>query len=271
VVNGQRLYEGMQGDYCRRFPAWGELSSELRAMWDGVAHRNSNLPVSEVVDHFVSCIAIAEGWVRSPRDTEDGVDGIRHADAVGLLGEFEEWRRHQVGARITALSADLKKLREAIREIRRAPNECVDQAVDTALTLFDRLASPSPSLDFGTLRTVNTRRCVQGFGHALESWSVAEWTNAMCGEAGEAANFAKKMIRHRDAVKGNSKDADKDLELLKRNLRCELADVVIYADLTAASQGIDLGEAVRETFNSKSVQIGSDILLPLSSGGPSPA
>jgi NTP pyrophosphatase (non-canonical NTP hydrolase) len=112
------------------------------------------------------------------------------------------------------------------------------------------------SLSFGRLRSRNIPRCVNGFGHALKSWSAAEWTNAMCGEAGEAANVAKKMLRHRDGVAGNQGE-DRDLTLLRLKLAAELADVVIYADLVAASQGIDLGEAVRQTFNAKSEQLNS--------------
>lgn len=111
-------------------------------------------------------------------------------------------------------------------------------------------------LSFHALRGVNVRRCVNGFGHTLDSWSPAEWTNAMCGEAGEAANVAKKMLRHRDNVAGNI-GADTDLAALKAKLAQELADVVIYADLCAASQGIDLAAAVQNTFNRKSEQIGA--------------
>ena len=115
-------------------------------------------------------------------------------------------------------------------------------------------------LTFEELQATNVRRCVEGFGHALESWSPAEWTNAMCGEAGESANITKKMIRIRDGAKGNKAD-DATLDFLRAKLRGELADVVIYASLTAASQGIDLGDAVRDTFNAKSREIGCDILL----------
>ena len=111
-------------------------------------------------------------------------------------------------------------------------------------------------LSFARLRSTNVQRCVEGFRHALGSWSPAEWTNALCGEAGEAANVAKKMLRHRDGVAGNTGD-DKSLEKLREKLGRELADVVIYADLTAASQGLDLGELVRETFNRKSEEIGA--------------
>lgn len=112
------------------------------------------------------------------------------------------------------------------------------------------------NLDFWTLRDTNVRRCVNDFKHELDSWSPAEWTNAMSGEAGEAGNVAKKMLRHRDKVAGNKGD-DLDLTKLRDKLAAELADVVIYADLVAASQGIDLAEAVRQTFNRKSEEIGS--------------
>lgn len=111
-------------------------------------------------------------------------------------------------------------------------------------------------ITFDALRAINVVRCVNGFKHALNSWSVAEWTNAMCGEAGEAANVAKKMLRHRDAVAGNKGD-DTDLAALRVKLGRELADVVIYCDLVAASEGIDLGAMVRETFNAKSEELGT--------------
>ena len=122
-------------------------------------------------------------------------------------------------------------------------------------------AAPSPEqesgdLSFAALRAVNVVRCVSGFGHTLESWSVAEWTNAAAGEMGEACNIAKKMLRHRDGVAGN-KGADLDLDALRKKLARELADAIIYADLVAASQGIDLGETIRETFNAKSEEIGA--------------
>jgi len=135
----------------------------------------------------------------------------------------------------------------------------------------------SGGLTFDTLRTVNVQRCTDpsAFNHKLDSWSSAEWTNAMAGELGEvmevvgltalfffvaeggkACNIAKKMIRHRDGVAGN-KGADLDMEALKAKPASELADVLIYADLVAASQGIDLGEAVRATFNKKSEELGA--------------
>lgn len=119
------------------------------------------------------------------------------------------------------------------------------------------MSESSEALRFDILRAINVRRCVRGFKHSLESWSVAEWTNAAIGELGEACNIAKKMLRHRDGVAGNKGD-DRDLAKLRRKLGRELADAIIYLDLVAASQGIDLGAAVRETFNAKSEEIGAE-------------
>lgn len=105
---------------------------------------------------------------------------------------------------------------------------------------------------------VNLARCVSpdGFCHALESWSIAEWTNAAAGEIGEACNLAKKLLRHRDGVAGN-KPEDQDVESLKRRCAEELADVVIYVDLAMQFLGYDMNETVRRVFNRKSDELGA--------------
>jgi hypothetical protein len=115
-------------------------------------------------------------------------------------------------------------------------------------------------LNFTQLRTANVERCTNGFGHKLDAWSVAEWGAAAGGELGEALNIAKKLLRHRDALKGN-KGPDTSLDSLKFRLASEIADTIIYLDLWAASQDIDLSAAVRSTFNSKSREIGSAVRI----------
>ena len=82
-------------------------------------------------------------------------------------------------------------------------------------------------------------------------WSIAEWTNAMAGEAGEACNIAKKLIR------GDYTDEKEGIvELLK-----ELADVVIYADLCAQRVGMPLEIAIVQKFNEVSKRVGSSVQL----------
>lgn len=123
-------------------------------------------------------------------------------------------------------------------------------------------------LTFAKLRDANLRRCEKGFGHPLDSWSAAEWGNATQGEAGEAVeillalmavrhlglagNLAKKMLRFRDGVAGNTQTR----EHYRRQLGKEIAGAVIYMDLWSASEGIDLAEAILDEFNSKSEEIG---------------
>lgn len=111
-----------------------------------------------------------------------------------------------------------------------------------------------PTLDFDSLRYTNVLRCVKSFKHPLDGWSAAEWSNAAAGEMGEACNLTKKMIRHRDGVVGNEGE-DKNLDTLREKLADEIADVVIYLDLLAASQSINLGAAVIKKFNKTSEKI----------------
>lgn len=114
-------------------------------------------------------------------------------------------------------------------------------------------------LNFAHLRKQNVLRCTadDGFRHPLNRWSAAEWTNAMAGEAGEACNVAKKIIRFRDNVPGNKKsEAEYLIDLGK-----EVADTVIYADLTLAAQDLDLAKFIIQAFNEKSQEIGCGIFL----------
>ena len=102
------------------------------------------------------------------------------------------------------------------------------------------------ALTFKKLRKANVARCESTF-HALNSWTPLEWGGALAGETGELCNFLKKLKR-----------GDKPS---MRNIKHELADVITYADLVAASLNIDLGEAVREKFNIVSKKRGSAITL----------
>lgn len=114
-------------------------------------------------------------------------------------------------------------------------------------------------LTFNTLRRGGIARLpefknAQGLpAHTIadgSDWSANDWMTAVCGELGEAANILKKVRR-----------GDLTQEEARKHLRQELADTVIYLDLLAARVGINLGEAVMDTFNTKSVQVGSRVRL----------
>jgi len=113
-------------------------------------------------------------------------------------------------------------------------------------------------LTFDQLREQNVARCEEVF-HKLNRWNHLEWAGAMCGEAGEHANLAKKLKRLDEA------DKEKDSPALRAKLAAaaveELADVVIYADLCAARLGMSLGQAVVRKFNKVSRKRKSTRLL----------
>lgn len=113
-------------------------------------------------------------------------------------------------------------------------------------------------LNFQALRNANTVRCEQVF-HPVKDWSALEWAGAMCGEAGEAANLAKKIKRFETNT--NTAKDPATIEECRSLLAGEIADVIIYADLLAAREGIELGPCVREKFNEVSRRMGSTVFL----------
>ena len=113
-------------------------------------------------------------------------------------------------------------------------------------------------LTFDQLRKANVKRCVEGFGRELDHWNLAEWSCALAGEAGEACNIAKKLLRKQSESEATAKQDDR---VTVQDYARELADIVVYADLIAASIGVDLGETVRAKFNEVSERIDSDIKL----------
>lgn len=110
-------------------------------------------------------------------------------------------------------------------------------------------------LTFEQLRGVNVARCRRWhptWGEPDDGWSGADWSNAMCGEAGETANVVKKIRRHELGVAQG--ELDVRLDVLLARLADELADTITYADLLAAHYGIDLAAAVASKFNRVSIR-----------------
>ena len=79
----------------------------------------------------------------------------------------------------------------------------------------------------------------------------------LAGEAGEACNIIKKLERERLSWRGSRTTTDKLAE--------ELGDVVICADLTALTAGVNLADAVRRKFNMTSFENELTTRLPLKS------
>lgn len=96
-----------------------------------------------------------------------------------------------------------------------------------------------------------------------EDWTGADWSNAMCGEAGEAANVVKKLRRIETGLwdeqkyPGDSIHSQGIAKLKGEIARAELidkladecADVLCYLGLLADHYGIDLAAATVAKFN----------------------
>lgn len=105
-------------------------------------------------------------------------------------------------------------------------------------------------LSFNRFREINVIRCNRWHPQGIESWTPSDWLTAVCGELGELASLLKMRNRERDGLPGNK------FSPTKEQIADEIADVLTYLDLLAASMGIDLGAATVEKFNRVSERVG---------------
>lgn len=105
-------------------------------------------------------------------------------------------------------------------------------------------------LTFDVFRRANVARCIKWHPAGIQSWSSSDWLTAVTGELGELASLIKMLNRERDGLRGNK------FVVTSQHLADELADVVTYLDLLAASCGIDLGMAIVNKFNEISERVG---------------
>jgi NTP pyrophosphatase (non-canonical NTP hydrolase) len=109
------------------------------------------------------------------------------------------------------------------------------------------------------IQRINVDRANRWHAGDFHQWSVLEWAGAMCGEAGEAANVAKKLRRYELELEGNQFSDNRPMggiEGLRAQLAHECADTFLYLALLAARYDIDLAIAVRDRFNAKSEEMG---------------
>lgn len=106
-------------------------------------------------------------------------------------------------------------------------------------------------MKFQELREANSRRFASNIFKHDRPFEEEHWALAIAGEAGELANKAKKRFR---GGKGCVPDAI---------FLAEIADIVIYCDLMATHLGVKLEDIITQTFNAKSAEIGSAVLISL--------
>lgn len=109
---------------------------------------------------------------------------------------------------------------------------------------------------FNELRLLNTKRAERWHGPHSEPWTGADWSNAMCGEAGETANAVKKMRRLETHVHSNNPAQPTDVQIARDMIAKEIGDTLLYLDLLAAHYEIDLGETLCKVFNQVSEREG---------------
>lgn len=102
---------------------------------------------------------------------------------------------------------------------------------------------------------LNIKRCNRWHPNGIQDWSPLEWAGAMTGEAGEAANAAKKLKRM-DTATPSINEGDRhyaDHNAASMAVAKEVADTIIYGLLLMARVGItDPEQVIREVFNKKS-------------------
>lgn len=121
-------------------------------------------------------------------------------------------------------------------------------AVDLGSSIW--LASektPNMKLTFEQLREANAARGAQWDGKPAHIDDLSFRAMELGGEAGEALNVAKKLVRQLTGRVGGM-----DMESARAALAEELADVVICADRVAEVLGIDLEAATIAKFNKTS-------------------
>lgn len=106
---------------------------------------------------------------------------------------------------------------------------------------------PILGLTFAELRAINGDRC-RRWHYGGEPWISVDWSNAVAGEAGELCNKVKKLRRLETAVDQHGVDESSSSALLEQ-IAEEIADVVLYCDLTADFFGLSLEEIVKAKFN----------------------
>lgn len=109
-------------------------------------------------------------------------------------------------------------------------------------------------LGVSEINRIRAQRWHKGFPEGESDWTGADWSNAMCGEAGETANVVKK-IRRIDTGIQQVENPKRD-ELIINKLAKEIGDVYIYLDLLAQYYGLSIESCVTFAFNQTSEKEG---------------
>lgn len=120
------------------------------------------------------------------------------------------------------------------------------------------MSYPTYDLTINKLVVTNNERCARWHNTPQSEWSALEWAGAMCGEAGEAANAAKKLKRLEVGMMTINEEArhystlsDAQMEVAK-----ECADTILYALLLMSRMVSNPEQVIIDVFNWKTVDYG---------------
>lgn len=100
-------------------------------------------------------------------------------------------------------------------------------------------------MTFDKFQAHNRERCETKFHNKTDWWPIELWCLAIAGEAGEACNIAKKVVR-----------GDFTLEVAREALLKELADILTYVDLAITTLGARTEDVLIQKFNEVSRRVG---------------
>jgi NTP pyrophosphatase (non-canonical NTP hydrolase) len=104
-------------------------------------------------------------------------------------------------------------------------------------------------LTFAKVSQTNLERAREWHKGGLEEWSVSDWGVAMAGEAGEVCDAIKKLRRIECQVASENISQPVDRMAAIKAIEQEIGDTFIYLDLLAQRLGINIEDAIRNTFN----------------------
>lgn len=111
---------------------------------------------------------------------------------------------------------------------------------------------------FEYLTEISTQRSNRWHKDAEQQWNIMEWAAAVCGEAGELANIAKKIRRVETGMQsiGSAGLQPDQLPELYKKLGQECADTFLYLILLAKKANVDFAQVIVDKFNTKSAEYG---------------
>ena len=118
----------------------------------------------------------------------------------------------------------------------------------------------SKDLTIRQFSALNKLRALEWHKDGLDSWSPAEWGNALAGEVGELCNVLKKLLRHDKGIQQRAVENENapygTRGMLLVEAAKEIADSYTYLDLVAARLGLDVQQCVVSKFNEISAREG---------------